>query len=334
MKRLFTLVATAATALATVGCGSNNSDGLDSVSYAMGTGFGLQMQLGMSDLDLDHELITETIRDFYKNGTIDPVQHQEEYMLMMQFQYGRLMPYAQIKNLRETTVTDCPDTLPELPELFDETYTREFVATFMARDFAAYLKDAGREFDIEDVILAIDDARNVASEEEIDSVMRMTQEECQAVLRAEAERQQAEAMAEYQRVLEENAALSAEWLSEVEAMDGVQKTESGLLYRIDREGDGAQATENTDVVLVNYEGKTRTGVVFDSSYERGEPMAIALNRVIAGWTEGMKLVKEGGQITLWIPAELAYGERGAGQDIAPNEALEFKVELLEVNPEE
>lgn len=334
MKRLFTLVATAATALATVGCGSNNSDGLDSVSYAMGTGFGLHMQLGMSDLDLDHELITETIRDFYKNGTIDPVQHQEEYMLMMQFQYGRLMPYAQIKSLRETTVTDCPDTLPELPELFDETYTREFVATFMARDFAAYLKDSGREFDIDDVILAIDDARNVTSEEEIDSVMRMTQDECEAVIRAEAERQQAEAMAEYQRVLEENAALSAEWLSEVEAMDGVQKTESGLLYRIDREGDGAQATEDTDVVLVNYEGKTRTGVVFDSSYERGEPMAIALNRVIAGWTEGMKLVKEGGQITLWIPAELAYGERGAGQDIAPNEALEFKVELLEVNPEE
>lgn len=334
MKRLFTLVATAATALATVGCGSNNSDGLDSVSYATGTGFGLHMQLGMSDLDLDHELITETIRDFYKNGTMDPVQYQEEYMLMMQFQYGRLMPYAQIKNLRETTVTDCPDTLPELPELFDETYTREFVATFMARDFAAYLKDSGREFDIDDVILAIDDARNVTSEEEIDSVMRMTQDECQAVLRAEAERQQAEAMAEYQRVLEENAALSAEWLSEVEAMDGVQKTESGLLYRIDREGDGAQATEDTDVVLVNYEGKTRTGVVFDSSYERGEPMAIALNRVIPGWTEGMKLVKEGGQITLWIPAELAYGERGAGQDIAPNEALEFKVELLEVNPEE
>lgn len=334
MKRLFTLVATAATALATVGCGSNNSDGLDSVSYAMGTRFGLQMQLGMSDLALDHELITETIRDFYKNGTIDPVQHQEEYMHMLQFQYGRLMPYAQIKSLRETTVTDRPDTLPELPELFDETYTREFVATFMARDFAAYLKDSSREFDIDDVILAIDDARNVTSEEEIDSVMRMTQAECDAVLRAEAERQQAEAMAEYQRVLEENAALSAEWLSEVEAMDGVQKTESGLLYRIDREGDGAQATEDADVVLVNYEGKTRTGVVFDSSYERGEPMAIALNRVIPGWTEGMKLVKEGGQITLWIPAELAYGERGAGQDIAPNEALEFKVELLEVNPEE
>ena len=86
--------------------------------------------------------------------------------------------------------------------------------------------------------------------------------------------------------------------------------------------------------MVNYEGKLRTGKVFDSSYERGEPISFALNQVIKGWTEGMKLVKTGGQITLWIPAELAYGERGAGEDIGPGEALEFKVELLELNPKQ
>ena len=134
--------------------------------------------------------------------------------------------------------------------------------------------------------------------------------------------------------MSENAEASAKWLAEVEQMEGVEKTESGLLYRIDREGDGVQATADEDVVKVNYEGKTREGKVFDSSYERGEPISFPLNRVIKGWTEGMKLVKSGGQITLWIPAEMAYGERGAGQDIGPNEALEFKVELLEVNPEE
>ena len=334
MKRLFTLVAAVATALATVGCGSNNSNELDSLSYAVGAQFGLQLQLGMGDLGLDRDLINETIRDFYKNGDVENPELQEDYMRMMQFQYTRLMPYAQIKQLRETTVTDCPDTLPELPELYDETYTVEFVSTFMGRDYAAYIKSAGLELDIDDVILAIDDARNVASEEDVDSVMRMTQEQMQNVVMAEAARQQAELEAEYQRVLEENAALSAEWLSEVEAMEGVQKTESGLLYRIDREGDGAQATEDTDVVVANYEGKTRTGDIFDSSYERNEPITIALNRVIPGWTEGMKLIKVGGQITLWIPAELAYGENGAGSDIGPNEALEFKVELLDVNPAE
>jgi FKBP-type peptidyl-prolyl cis-trans isomerase FkpA len=139
-------------------------------------------------------------------------------------------------------------------------------------------------------------------------------------------------MAERQKKLEEASAASAEWLAEIEKMEGVQKTESGLLYRIDREGSAVHATADDDTVEVNYEGKTRDGNIFDSSYERGESISFALNRVIKGWTEGMKLIGEGGQITLWIPAELAYGERGAGADIGPNEALEFKVELIKVTP--
>lgn len=86
------------------------------------------------------------------------------------------------------------------------------------------------------------------------------------------------------------------------------------------------------MVVVNYEGKNRKGKVFDSSYERNEPAEFPLNRVIKGWTEGMKLVGKGGKITLWIPAELAYGERGAGRDIGANEALEFSVEVVDVKP--
>ncbi|MBQ5737354.1 MAG: FKBP-type peptidyl-prolyl cis-trans isomerase, partial [Alistipes sp.] len=76
----------------------------------------------------------------------------------------------------------------------------------------------------------------------------------------------------------------------------------------------------------------RNGKVFDSSYERGESISFTLNQVIRGWTEGMKLVGEGGQITLWIPSEMAYGERGTNHGIGANEALEFKVELIKVNP--
>ena len=142
--------------------------------------------------------------------------------------------------------------------------------------------------------------------------------------------QQRKAQEEREKALVENAEASAKWLAEVEKQEGVIKSESGLLYRIDREGTGAQATADSDKVEVNYEGKTREGKVFDSSYERGESISFPLNGVIKGWTEGMKYVKEGGQITLWIPSELAYGERGAGADIGPNEALEFKVELIKV----
>ncbi len=127
----------------------------------------------------------------------------------------------------------------------------------------------------------------------------------------------------------ENKKASEEWLASIEKQGGVQKTESGLLYRIDREGDAAIKPKATDQVEVNYEGKFMDGEVFDSSYERGVPAEFPLNGVIKGWTEGMQLVGKGGQITLWIPSDLAYGTYGSSV-IGPNEALEFKVELLDV----
>ena len=127
----------------------------------------------------------------------------------------------------------------------------------------------------------------------------------------------------------QNAAESKAWLAEVEKQKGVQKTESGLLYRIDREGDMTMKPTAEDTVKVDYEGKLKDGFVFDSSYERGESIEFPLNGVIPGWTEGLQLVGKGGQITLWIPSELGYGVRGSGP-IGPNAALEFKVELHDV----
>ncbi|MBO5686823.1 MAG: FKBP-type peptidyl-prolyl cis-trans isomerase [Alistipes sp.] len=127
----------------------------------------------------------------------------------------------------------------------------------------------------------------------------------------------------------QNAAESEAWLAEVEKQKGVQKTESGLLYRIDREGDMATKPTAEDTVKVDYEGKLKDGFVFDSSYERGESIEFPLNGVIKGWTEGLQLVGKGGQITLWIPSELGYGVTGSGP-IGPNAALEFKVELHDV----
>lgn len=108
-------------------------------------------------------------------------------------------------------------------------------------------------------------------------------------------------------------------------------TESGLKYHIDKAGEETHPTKR-DTVKVHYEGKLLDGTKFDSSYDRGEPIAFPLMNVIAGWTEGMQLIGKGGKIQLRIPANLAYGERGAGT-IPPGATLDFTVELLDINPE-
>ena len=99
-----------------------------------------------------------------------------------------------------------------------------------------------------------------------------------------------------------------------------KKTASGLIYEIVTPGDEAAKPKAIDTVRVVYEGKLKTGKVF------------AVNQVIPGWTEGIQLVGKGGEINMWIPSELAYGERGAGQTIGPNEALQFNVKVIDVIP--
>ena len=107
------------------------------------------------------------------------------------------------------------------------------------------------------------------------------------------------------------------------------ETKSGLQYRILRKGTG-QKPKATDTVEVNYHGWLDNGKVFDSSYQRGEPISFPLNRVIAGWTEGMQLVGEGGMIELAIPSKLGYGDRGVPGTIPPGATLHFLVELRDV----
>lgn len=154
---------------------------------------------------------------------------------------------------------------------------------------------------------------------------------------AELKIDEAEAQALVQEYLQKKGeekvkAVKAEgenFLAENAKKEGVVTLPSGLQYQVLKEGNG-KSPKATDQVKCPYEGTLINGKIFDSSYRRNEPATFPLNGVIAGWTEGLQLMKEGAKYRFFIPFNLAYGTRGAGQDIPPYAALIFDVELIEV----
>lgn len=127
-----------------------------------------------------------------------------------------------------------------------------------------------------------------------------------------------------------NAEASKKFLEDNKSKEGVKTTDSGLQYKVLTEGTGEKPGLNA-TVKVHYTGKLTDGTVFDSSVERGEPVEFPLQGVIPGWTEALQLMTVGSKYTLWIPAELAYGENGSRDGtIGPNQVLNFDVELLEI----
>lgn len=123
-----------------------------------------------------------------------------------------------------------------------------------------------------------------------------------------------------------------DFMAENAGKDGVSVTNSGLQYSVITPAEGAKP-KATDQVKVHYRGTLIDGTEFDSSYRRNEPAVFGLNQVIPGWTEAVQLMSIGSKYRFVIPSELAYGERGAGASIGPNETLIFEVELIDINPE-
>lgn len=158
----------------------------------------------------------------------------------------------------------------------------------------------------------------------------MSNEQMQEIMNAFQVEMAAKAQQQAQAQGAENKKLGDAFLAENKTKEEVKVTDSGLQYKVIQTGEG-KTPEATQTVEVHYEGKLLDGTVFDSSYQRGQTTQFPVNQVIPGWTEALQLMQEGDIWELTIPADLAYGEQGAGGVIPPSSVLNFKVELVKVH---
>lgn len=157
----------------------------------------------------------------------------------------------------------------------------------------------------------------------------LTDEDMAKVLNQYKKRLEAKQLVEFQELAQKNDQAGKSFLAENAKKSDISTTKSGLQYQVLQQGTG-KSPKATSTVKVNYEGRLLDGTVFDSSIARNHPVDFKLNQVIAGWTEGVQTMKEGGKSRFFIPSTLAYGEIGAGDAIGPNSTLIFDIELLEV----
>jgi FKBP-type peptidyl-prolyl cis-trans isomerase FklB len=161
----------------------------------------------------------------------------------------------------------------------------------------------------------------------------LTEDEAKSVMMAVQVEYRQQQQEKLKQQGEANKKEGATFLAANKAKDGVVTLPSGLQYKILKAGAGPKPAA-TDTVTVNYRGTLINGTEFDSSYKRGQPATFGVTGVIKGWTEALQLMPVGSKWQLFIPADLAYGERGAGADIAPNATLIFEVELLSIKAPE
>ena len=215
--------------------------------------------------------------------------------------------------------------------LFGATSTpvteKEKISYIFGLSIGANLKQQPTKIDLKKVLRGIEDSyagkEPLMSEEDI----RKTTENFKKRMSALREKKMAEREREMKKVAEKNAREGRAFLKKNKKKKGVVTLPSGLQYEILKSGSGKRPKAESTVVT-HYRGKTIDGKEFDSSYKRGKPATFRVKGVIKGWVEALRLMKTGAKWKLYIPPELAYGERGAGRDIGPNATLIFEIELL------
>jgi len=195
------------------------------------------------------------------------------------------------------------------------------VSYIIGTQIAQSIKKQGVEVNLEPLMLGLQDVLE-------GKTLKLTQEETRTVYTAFQQRMRAKQTAERAKLATENLAKGKAFLEANKAKEGVKVLPSGLQYKVIKEGTGDTPTAD-DKVKTHYRGRLLDGTEFDSSYKRNQPAEFGVKGVIKGWTEALQLMKTGGKWELYIPADLAYGERGR-PSIPPNSVLIFEIELLEI----
>lgn len=194
------------------------------------------------------------------------------------------------------------------------------ISYIFGNNIGTRMKSDGLKVDLDSLVAGIKEAL-------AGSPSRLSEEETNAALQKFQEKMQAEQEKAAASTGSENAKAGEEFLATNGKREGVTTTASGLQYEVLKKADGAKPKKES-TVRVHYHGTLIDGTIFDSSVERGEPAEFPVNQVIPGWTEALQLMPVGSKWKLFIPSKLAYGPRGAGDDIGPNSTLIFEVELL------
>lgn len=341
MKKTFLSIFACAIAIMAVSCGPSDylkekkvikgdKNEMDTISYIIGQNIGSSIVNGiLPQLKADYNVIVETL----EKTALGKEKIKVEGVAITKETINELGQKYLGPELNERVMAAMQDSTGTT-EVFADAKEKKIASSILGANVGFGLSESGLPLETTWILAAIEDTRNNESKLDQPACMTFMQNYYTNVIPAE------------------NRKNSEEWLAAMAKKKGAKVTESGIVYIIEKAGcDSIKAINDEDKVKVLYTGRTATGKVFDSnrwndmpkqrqemmkSYRPAEagkdnPIEFGLNQVIKGWTEGMKLIGKGGKITLWIPSDLAYGERGTGQDIAPNSALRFDVELLEVN---
>lgn len=330
----------------------------DTLSYAVGMNVGLSLKLQNGDFELINDLIMETLEEELNKTEVDYDAVNANSRMMSRFSSERSRPYAMAKRMNAFVQTDRPDTLT-LPELYNEEFTREGMSECFGRDIATYVRRMAFPVNTYWMYKAFEDAEAVESHNEIDSVMVITLNDVRETISSYVTND----WKEY------NAERTAEWLAGIAKKDGINTAEvdgETFYYRVDEAGDGRKPKSDLDTISYEYEVYTRVGAPVESTSRRiadlkymreqteNDPMfadstmraqrlaqidaqisklenlrVTMGNTVMKGMKEAMSLVSVGGEITVWLPSTLAYGDRG-NRAVGPNDGVVLRVKLKDV----